>query len=110
MAVTATAAVRHAKNQKSFVDEVQSACGIKLQVLSQEEEATFVYQGVINSATGRMISTGRYCYSALITPSAAILNTSRPRNGPDTSSSFWINQFCAIKIPLYILLHRHSAG
>ena len=45
----ATAAVRHAKNQKSFVDEVQSACGIKLQVLSQEEEATFVYQGVINS-------------------------------------------------------------
>ena len=45
----ATAAVRHAKNQKSFIDEVQSACGIKLQVLSQEEEATFVYQGVINS-------------------------------------------------------------
>ena len=45
----ATAAVRHAKNQKSFIDEVQSACGIKLQVLSQEEEAMFVYQGVINS-------------------------------------------------------------
>ena len=45
----ATAAVRHAKNQKSFIDEVQSSCGIKLQVLSQEEEATFVYQGVINS-------------------------------------------------------------
>ncbi len=45
----ATAAVRRAKNQKSFIDEVQSSCGIKLQVLSQEEEATFVYQGVINS-------------------------------------------------------------
>ncbi|HIU99986.1 MAG TPA: Ppx/GppA family phosphatase [Candidatus Stercoripulliclostridium merdipullorum] len=45
----ATAAVRHAKNQKSFVDEVQTSCGIKLTVLSQEEEAMFVYQGVINS-------------------------------------------------------------
>ncbi|MFA5450028.1 MAG: Ppx/GppA phosphatase family protein [Clostridia bacterium] len=45
----ATAAVRNARNQKTFIDEVQNACGIKLTVLSQEEEATFVYQGVINS-------------------------------------------------------------
>jgi len=45
----ATAAVRRAKNQKAFIDEVQTACGVKLTVISQEEEATFVYQGVINS-------------------------------------------------------------
>ncbi len=45
----ATAAVRRAKNQKSFIEEVQTSCGIKLQVLSQEDEAMFVYQGVINS-------------------------------------------------------------
>ncbi|MDR0751580.1 MAG: Ppx/GppA family phosphatase [Christensenellaceae bacterium] len=45
----ATAAVRRAKNQKSFVEEVLSACGIKLIVLSQEEEALLVYYGVINS-------------------------------------------------------------
>lgn len=45
----ATAAVRRAKNQKAFVDEVQTVCGIKLTVISQEEEAMFVYQGVINS-------------------------------------------------------------
>lgn len=45
----ATAAVRRAKNQKTFVEDVQNSCGIKLTVLSQEEEATFVYQGVINS-------------------------------------------------------------
>jgi len=45
----ATAAVRRAKNQKAFIDEVQTVCGIKLTVISQEEEATFVYQGVINS-------------------------------------------------------------
>ncbi|MDR2267258.1 MAG: Ppx/GppA family phosphatase [Christensenellaceae bacterium] len=45
----ATAAVRRAKNQKSFVDEVLSTCGIKLTVLSQEEEAQLVYYGVINS-------------------------------------------------------------
>ena len=45
----ATAAVRRAKNQKSFVDEVLSSCGIKLTVLTQEEEAGLVYTGVINS-------------------------------------------------------------
>ncbi len=44
-----TAAVRRAKNQKNFVDEVLSSCGIKLTVLTQEEEATLAYTGVINS-------------------------------------------------------------
>ena len=44
-----TAAVRTAKNRNAFVEEVEAVCGIKLQVLSQEEEATFVYEGVINS-------------------------------------------------------------
>lgn len=44
-----TAAVRRAKNQRSFLDEVQATCGIKIKVLSAEEEARFVYQGVINS-------------------------------------------------------------
>ncbi len=45
----ATAAVRRAKNQRSFLDEVVATCGIKLRVLSAEEEAHYVYQGVINS-------------------------------------------------------------
>lgn len=45
----ATSAVRRAKNQKSFLDEVAVSCGIKIKVLSKEEQATFVYQGVINS-------------------------------------------------------------
>ena len=45
----ATAAVRRAKNQRSFLDEIQATCGIKLRVLSEEEEATLVYRGVINS-------------------------------------------------------------
>ena len=45
----ATEAVRRAKNQRSFLDEIQASCGIKLRVLSAEEEATFVYRGVINS-------------------------------------------------------------
>ena len=45
----ATAAVRRAKNQKSFLDEVGVTCGIKLKVLSQDEEAQLVYTGVINS-------------------------------------------------------------
>ena len=45
----ATAAIRRAKNQKSFLDEVAVTCGIKIKVLSIEEQAMLVYQGVINS-------------------------------------------------------------
>lgn len=45
----ATAAVRRAKNQKSFLDEVAMTCGIKIKVLSVDEQAMLVYQGVINS-------------------------------------------------------------
>ena len=45
----ATAAVRSAKNQRSFLDEVSATCGIKLRVLSAEEEAMYVYRGVINT-------------------------------------------------------------
>ena len=44
-----TAAVRRAKNQRSFLDEIQATCNIKIRVLSEEEEATLVYRGVINS-------------------------------------------------------------
>ena len=49
MIAVATAAVRRAKNQRSFLDEIQATCGIKVSVLSEEEEATLVYRGVINS-------------------------------------------------------------
>ena len=45
----ATAAVRRAKNQRSFLDEIQATCGIKIKVLSAEEEAVLVYRGVINT-------------------------------------------------------------
>ncbi len=45
----ATAAVRRAKNQRSFLDEIQATVGIRVDVLSEEEEATLVYRGVINS-------------------------------------------------------------
>lgn len=45
----ATEAVRRAKNQRSFLDEIQTSCGIKLRVLTAEEECTLVYRGVINT-------------------------------------------------------------
>ena len=45
----ATAAVRRAKNQRSFLDEIQATCGIRVSVLSEGDEATLVYRGVINS-------------------------------------------------------------
>ena len=44
-----TAAVRRAKNQRSFLDEIQVSCNITVKVLSEEEEAVLVYRGVINS-------------------------------------------------------------
>ena len=44
-----TNAVRRAKNQKSFLEEINSVCGFKFRVLSEEEEAMNVYRGVINS-------------------------------------------------------------
>ena len=44
----ATEAVRKAKNQRSFLDEIQANCGLKIKVLTAEEEATLVYRGVIN--------------------------------------------------------------
>ena len=45
----ATAAVRRAKNQRSFLEEISTTCGIKIKVLSAEEEAMYVYRGVINT-------------------------------------------------------------
>ena len=45
----ATAAVRRARNQRTFLNEMFSATGIKFRVVTEEEEATLVYQGVINS-------------------------------------------------------------
>ncbi len=45
----ATAAVRRASNQKTFLSDVFNATGIRVTPLSEEEEANYVYQGVINS-------------------------------------------------------------
>ena len=45
---------------------------IPIQIADSQAPDTPIYQGVINSSSGRMISTGRYCYSALITPSATM--------------------------------------
>ncbi len=44
-----TAAVRRAKNQCSFLDEIRVSCNVTIKVLSEEEEAFLVYRGVINS-------------------------------------------------------------
>lgn len=45
----ATNAVRRAKNQKSFLEEVTNVCGFKFKVLDETEEATNIYRGVVNS-------------------------------------------------------------
>lgn len=41
--------LRRAKNQKSFIEEVNAVCGFKFRVLTEEEEALHIYRGVINS-------------------------------------------------------------
>ncbi len=45
----ATNSLRRAKNQKSFIEEVNAVCGFKFRVLTEEEEAMHIYRGVINS-------------------------------------------------------------
>ena len=46
----ATSAVRRAKNQKSFLDEVAVSCGIKIQVLTKDEqEAVYNMRRALNS-------------------------------------------------------------
>lgn len=45
----ATSAVRRAKNQRGFLDEILATTGIKVKVLDSDEEAQLIYQGVINS-------------------------------------------------------------
>lgn len=45
----ATNAVRKAKNQRSFLEEINTVCGFKINVLEEDQEATQIYYGVINS-------------------------------------------------------------
>lgn len=46
-----TSAVRRAKNQRSFLEEIMSTCGIRFEVLSEEQESNYIYTGVINSVS-----------------------------------------------------------
>lgn len=41
--------LRRAKNQKSFIEEINASCGLKFKVSTEEEEAVQTYHGIINS-------------------------------------------------------------
>lgn len=43
---TATSAVRNAGNQEAFLDKIFAETGFKIRVLSGDEEASFIYEGV----------------------------------------------------------------
>ena len=45
----ATYSIREAKNQKSFIEELEMVSGFKFRVLSPQEEGSGIYTGVINS-------------------------------------------------------------
>lgn len=48
---TATAAIRDAVNGKSFIDEVYQLTQIKVDIISGQEEATYIYNGVKAAGT-----------------------------------------------------------
>lgn len=45
----ATHSVRNMKNQRSFFEEVYTACGFKFKIMTAEEEVLAVYTGVVNT-------------------------------------------------------------
>ena len=54
----ATAAVRSAQNGKDFVEKVYSACGVKVEIISGEEEARIGILGAIGENDGAIIDVG----------------------------------------------------
>ena len=54
----ATAAARSAENGQEFVDRVQSLCGLKVEIISGEEEAEIGVLGALGNASGGIIDIG----------------------------------------------------
>lgn len=83
----ATNAVRKAKNQKSFIEEINAVCGFKFKVLTEEEEATHIYQGVINSLDipkGVIVDISGSCIQIINYNRRNILNRECLQFGPMT--------------------------
>jgi exopolyphosphatase / guanosine-5'-triphosphate,3'-diphosphate pyrophosphatase len=49
--VTATSAVRDARNRKEFIDQVREATGFDVRVLSGEEEAAWTFAGTVSGSS-----------------------------------------------------------
>lgn len=45
----ASSTVKSLKNYRSFVDEVYTVCGLKMRAMTQEDELSALYSGIINS-------------------------------------------------------------
>ena len=45
----ATSAVRSAKNKDVFLDKIKNECGIDIKIISGDEEALYIYNGIINA-------------------------------------------------------------
>ncbi len=56
--VFATAAVRTAQNREIFTDRVEELCGIKVDVISGEEEAEIGFLGALGNQDGAIIDIG----------------------------------------------------
>lgn len=47
--IIATSAVRRAKNQKSFLEEIAVTCNLKVKVITEREEAEYIYHAIVNN-------------------------------------------------------------
>lgn len=91
----ATEAVRRAKNQRSFLDEIQTSCGIKLRVLTPEEECNLVYTGVINTMDipkGVILEIGGGCTKIIYYNRRNVLNYATLHLGAVTLTDMFANE------------------
>ena len=69
----ATAAVRSAENRQLFLDKVERACGLRIEVISGEEEAEIGILGALGNADGGVIDVGGASTEIVVKQSGAMI-------------------------------------
>ena len=69
----ATAAVRSAENRQLFLDKVEKDCGLRIEVISGEEEAEIGILGALGNADGGVIDIGGASTEIVIKQSGVML-------------------------------------
>ena len=69
----ATAAVRSAENRHLFLDKVEADCGLRIEVISGEEEAEIGILGALGNADGGVIDIGGASTEIVVKQSGALI-------------------------------------